>query len=157
VKRALAVLAVALAVAACGSPSEAGSPSPSPSPSPVESPSPSPTFSGLTFHLDGIKTSASGTILLTQGTGTFSLELKITGLATDSQHVSHVHTGSCQAQGAIKFALNTVVADGTGAADTKSTVSATYPPASGHWYVVVHAGPDMSGTNATYLLCGNLF
>ncbi len=35
--------------------------------------------------------------------------------------------------------------------------TATYPPASGTWYVVVHAGPDMQGTNATYLLCGNLF
>jgi len=23
--------------------------------------------------------------------------------------------------------------------------------------VVVHAGPDMQGTNATYLLCGDLF
>jgi hypothetical protein len=33
----------------------------------------------------------------------------------------------------------------------------TYPPTSGTWYAVVHAGPDMQGSNATYLLCGNLF
>jgi hypothetical protein len=111
----------------------------------------------MSFQLKGIKTSASGTILLAQGTGSFTLELKITGLAADSSHVSHVHVGSCEQPGGILFALNQVVADGTGVADTRSEVHATYPPASGHWYVVVHAGPDMQGTNATYLLCGNLF
>ncbi|HEX9476811.1 MAG TPA: hypothetical protein VGA41_09140, partial [Candidatus Dormibacteraeota bacterium] len=60
--------------------------------------------------------------------------------------------------GNISLALNQVVADGQGDADTKTTISnATYPPTTGTWYVVVHAGPDMQGTNATYLLCGNLF
>ncbi len=49
-----------------------------------------------------------------------------------------------------------MVADGTGAADTRTTIQAKYPPASGRWYVVVHAGPDMQGANATYLMCGNL-
>ena len=86
-----------------------------------------------------------------------TIELIITGLAADSSHVSHVHSGSCQQPGGIIFALNQVVADGTGAADTRTTIQAKYPPAGGHWYVVVHAGPDMQGTNATYLMCGNLF
>jgi hypothetical protein len=27
----------------------------------------------------------------------------------------------------------------------------------GTWYVVVHAGPDMNGSNDRDLLCGNLF
>ena len=72
-------------------------------------------------------------------------------------HVSHIHIGSCQQRGNIFLALNPVIADGQGNADTRSTATANYPPASGTWYVVVHAGPDMQGTNATYLLCGNLF
>lgn len=155
-----AVAAMALVLAtACGSASEAATPSPSPStaaspsPSAVTSPSPS----GLTFALHGIKTSAAGTIVLTKGDGTMTLELQITGLAGDSVHVSHVHVGSCEQPGSIIFALNQVVADGNGMADTKSEVHASYPPPTGHWYVVVHAGPDMQGTNATYLLCGNLF
>jgi hypothetical protein len=156
VKQTLAMLAMAVVVAACGETSQAATPSPSPSPV-VASPSPSPSPSGLTFHLTGIHTSAAGTILLTKGEGTVTLELQITGLAADSQHVSHIHIGSCQQTGGIIYALNPVVADGTGVADTKSLVHATYPPASGHWYVVVHAGPDMQGANATYLLCGNLF
>jgi hypothetical protein len=85
------------------------------------------------------------------------LELKITGLQPASSHVSHIHVGSCQQRGSIALALNTVVADQSGNADIQSTVSAPYPPASATWYVVVHAGPDMQGSNANYLLCGNLF
>jgi hypothetical protein len=53
--------------------------------------------------------------------------------------------------------LNQVIADANGAADTRTQVPAVYPPASGHYYVVVHAGPDMQGSNAQYMLCGNLF
>jgi hypothetical protein len=71
--------------------------------------------------------------------------------------VSHIHIGSCQARGGIVFALNQVVADGQGIADTKTTLNITYPPASGRWYVVVHSGPDMQGSSATYFMCGNLF
>ncbi|HZK72399.1 MAG TPA: hypothetical protein VFD88_00150, partial [Clostridia bacterium] len=74
-----------------------------------------------------------------------------------SLHVSHIHVGSCSARGAIKYALNQVVADGQGDADIRTTVKASYPPASGTWYVVVHAGPDMQGSNSNYLLCGNIF
>src|SRR4029077_6862471 len=152
----LAMLAVAVVAAACGETSQAAAPSPSPSPV-VASPTPPPRPRGLTFRLVGIHTSAAGTIHLTKGEGTVMLELQITGLAADSQHVSHIHIGSCQQTGAIIYALNPVIADGTGVADTTSLVHATHPPASGHWYVVVHAGPDMQGANATYLLCGNLF
>jgi CHRD domain-containing protein len=111
----------------------------------------------LTFKINGVGTTASGTMTVTTGAGTVTVELKITGLQPMSRHVSHIHIGSCASRGGIKFALNYVVADGQGDADTKSTVNAVYPPSSGKWYVVVHAGPDMNGTNAKYLLCGNLF
>ncbi|MEP6751206.1 MAG: CHRD domain-containing protein [Candidatus Dormiibacterota bacterium] len=86
-----------------------------------------------------------------------TVELKISGLQASSVHVSHIHMGSCAARGGIKYALNPVVADSQGGADTKTTVKASYPPKTGSWYVVVHVGPDMSGTNSRYLLCGNLF
>jgi hypothetical protein len=154
VNRVVVFVAVALAAAACGStPAAIPSPSPSPSPSPLATPSPV----GLVFKLSGINTSAAGTITVVNGVGAVTLELQINGLAADSSHVSHIHTGSCSSRGGIIFALNQVVADGTGMADTKTMVLATYPPASGTWYVVVHAGPDMQGANANYLLCGNLF
>ena len=85
------------------------------------------------------------------------MELKITGLQRGSIHVSHIQIGSCSARGAIKYALNPVIANYQGAADTTTTVNASYPPSSGSWYVVARVGPDMSGTNSAYLLCGNLF
>jgi len=104
---------------------------------------------------------ASGTVTVTASppgtSSSVTLELKIVGLGANSSHVSHIHLGTCQARGGIAFALNQVVADGQGDADIKSTLPLTYPPASGTWYVVVHAGPDMQGSNASYLLCGNLF
>lgn len=123
----------------------------------VPSPSPSPSPRGLTFKLNGINTPASGTITVVAQPQSVSLELMITGLQPNSSHVSHIHIGSCQQRGNIALALNQVVADGQGDADTKSSVQAMYPPTAGTWYVVVHAGPDMQGSNATYLLCGNLF
>jgi len=86
-----------------------------------------------------------------------TVDLQVTGLQAASIHVSHIHIGSCTARGGILRALNPVIADSQGGANTKSTVNLKYPPASGHLYVVVHVGPDMVGTNSKYLLCGNLF
>ncbi len=157
-KRWVALVALAVSASTCGSSGGTASVSPSPSPAavtPTLSPSPSPT--GLSFKLNGINTSATGTITVVPQPGSVSVELIISGLAANSQHVSHIHIGSCQQRGNIALALNQVIADGQGNADTKSTINAIYPPTTGTWYVVVHAGPDMQGTNATYLLCGNLF
>ena len=150
----MAVVTLAAIGSACGSSPATSTASPSPS---AAVPSPSPPPSPLSFKLNGIKTTASGTITLIAEPHSVSIELKITGLQPNSSHVSHIHIGSCQQVGNISLALNQVVADGNGEADTRSTLTATYPPASGTWYVVVHAGPDMQGSNASYLLCGNLF
>lgn len=149
-----ALAALVLSVAACGASGTGASPSTSPT---GATPSPSPSPAGLSFKLNGVNATATGTITVTTQAGSMTVELKITGLQAASVHVSHIHIGKCQARGGIKFALNQVVADGQGNADTKSTLEATFPPASGTWYVVVHAGPDMQGSNSAYLLCGNLF
>ena len=153
--RSLALAAFVLIAAACGSTETGSSPSPSSVASnPASTPSPVP----FAFKLNGVSTTAKGTISVTTQSGSLTVELKITGLQPTSQHVSHIHIGSCAARGAIKFALNQVVADGQGDADVKTTLKAAYPPASGTLYVVVHVGPDMTTkANSTYLLCGNLF
>jgi Cu/Zn superoxide dismutase len=156
----VALVALAVTISACGSGGGAAATSPSPSPSPIAtSPSPSPSPSGLSFKVTGADptVTASGTVTLQVQSGSVTLELAITGLQPNSKHVSHIHLGSCQQRGSIAIGLNQVTADAQGNADTKTTITATYPPATGTWYVVVHAGPDMQGTNATYLLCGNLF
>ena len=153
----VATLAIVLAVAACGEDTAATS---SPAPSPARSPSPSagPSPAGISFKLNpepGV--TATGTIVITAGATSTTIEVKITGLQATSRHVSHIHIGGCRERGGIAFALNPVLADGQGTADTATTLNQTYPPPSGHWYAVVHAGPDMQGSNANYLLCGNLF
>jgi hypothetical protein len=156
----VALVVLAVTISACGSGGGAAAASPSPSPSPIaSSPSPSSSPSGLSFKVTGADATvtASGTATLQVQSGSVTLELAISGLQPNSKHVSHIHTGSCQQRGSIAIGLNQVTADAQGSADTKTTITATYPPATGTWYVVVHAGPDMQGTNATYLLCGNLF
>lgn len=152
--RLVAIATLLLVAAACGSSGTGSSPSPSPSAAATPSASSAPA---VVFKLNGIGTKAAGTLSVKAQSGSMTIELKITGLQANSSHISHVHVGSCAARGGIKFALNQVVADGQGDADTKTTLKATYPPTTGTWYVVVHAGPDMQGTNSTYLLCGNLF
>jgi len=156
----VALVALAVIVSACGSGGGTVAAPPSPSPSAIAaSPSPSPSPSGLSFKVTGADATvtASGTATLQVQAGSVTLELAISGLQANSKHVSHIHLGSCQQRGSIAIGLNEVTADAQGNADAKTTITATYPPASGTWYVVVHAGPDMQGTNATYLLCGNLF
>ena len=153
----VALAALVMTAAACGSTDTSSPPSPSPSPV-VTTPASTPSPAALVFKLNGVDTAkANGTITLTTGPGSVTVELKITGLQGASVHVSHIHIGSCAARGGIVRALNPVIADSQGGADTKSTLNLKYPPASGHLYVVVHVGPDMVGTNSKYLLCGNLF
>jgi Cu/Zn superoxide dismutase len=157
--RLVAFAVVALTAAACGWSGTSSATSPSPSPvAATPTPTPTPTPAGLAFKMNGIDTTASGTVTVTTQPGSVTVEESITGLLPNSSHVSHVHLGSCDQRGGILYSLNQVVADGQGMADTKTTIDqTTYPPASGTWYVVIHAGPDMQGSNATYLLCGNLF
>ncbi|MEA2643272.1 MAG: hypothetical protein QOG08_298 [Chloroflexota bacterium] len=157
--RLVALAAIAMMVAACGSADTGSSPSPSPSPSPaVPTPAMTPSPAALVFKLNGVPpATSSGTITVTSTPNSLTVEVKVTGLQSASVHVSHIHLGSCAARGGILRALNPVIADSQGGADTKTTVNLKYPPASGHLYVVVHVGPDMVGTNSRYLLCGNLF
>jgi CHRD domain-containing protein len=150
------VAAAALLAAACGG-QTAATASPTAS-APASTPSPPPSPTPLSFRLNpepGV--TASGTISVSAASTTTTIELKIQGLQANSSHVSHIHLGSCQSRGGIAFALNQVVADGQGMADARSRLDLTYPPNGTTWYVVVHAGPDMVGSNASYLLCGNLF
>jgi Cu/Zn superoxide dismutase len=151
-----AVVAVAVGAMACGGESATTA---SPTPPASSSPSSSPSPKGVTFRLTpepGV--TANGTITLSADQSTTAIELKVSGLQANSSHVSHIHLGTCQSRGGIAFALNQVVADGQGDSDVRTTLmNLRYPPATGTWYVVVHAGPDMQGSNSSYLLCGNLF
>ena len=98
-----------------------------------------------------------GTGQIVESAGSFTITLKLKGMAPGSIHVSHVHSGQCAAPGGIAYALQPVVADSAGTATTVSTIPTEYSiPVSG-WYVNVHHGPDF--TEAEYApsdSCGNL-
>jgi hypothetical protein len=99
----------------------------------------------------------SGTGDIVNGTGSFTLTIKLTGMTPGSIHVSHVHAGRCSQPGGIVYNLQSVVAGSSGTATTISTVPAAYLVPTSGWYVNVHFGPDF--TEAEYapsISCGDL-
>jgi hypothetical protein len=132
-----------LLVAACGESGAANS----------ASPKPSATFTMGQMNASGV----TGTGQVYKGAGTFTVSIQLHGMEPKSEHVSHVHIGSCAKPGDIAYALLTVVADAQGNATATSVVAEYYSmPATG-WYVNVHQGEDL--TEAEYLpsiACGDL-
>ncbi len=141
-RRSLPVLVGVIAVAACGGSSAAG-------------PSPKP---GITFTMAAQNGSGVfGTGQIVKGIGSFTLTIELTGMAPNSSHVSHLHSGRCAQPGGIAYALQQVIADASGAATVTTTVPAEYTVPGSGWYVNVHHGPDF--TDAEYApsdSCGDL-
>jgi hypothetical protein len=130
-----------LVIAACGS-GAAATPSP-----------PSLAFAMKAQSGSGV----SGTGDIVDGSGSFTLTIKLTGMTPGSTHVSHVHAGRCTQPGGIVYKLQSVVASSSGTATTTTTVPATYLVPTSGWYVNVHFGPDF--TEAEYapsISCGDL-
>ncbi len=77
---------------------------------------------------------------------TLTVELRLTGLAPNSVHPAHIHSGLCEKQGPVAYPLNNVQADGHGVADTVTAVASVkeggIPDAA--WYVNVHNGPNLT-------------
>lgn len=117
--------------------------------------SPTPTISLTMAAQNGSGVSGTGQVV--KGTGSFKLTIKLTGMAPNSSHISHIHSGTCAKPGGVAFALQQVIADSAGAATVTSTLSSDYSvPASG-WYVNVHHGPDFSApANAPSITCGDM-
>lgn len=145
--RLVSFLAVAFVVAACGGSSTASTPTPTPTPKI--------TFTMNTMNASGV--AGTGEVVKS-GSGSFTVTIKLTGLAASSMHVSHIHKGSCAAPGGIAYALQEVIADSSGKATTASSVAVDYStlPAGG-WYVNVHKGPDLTApANGPSITCGDL-
>jgi hypothetical protein len=141
-RRYLVVLAGVLALTACGGGS-AASPPPAP---------------GIDFTMKAQNGSpVSGTGQIVKTAGSFTVTIKLSGLAPNSSHISHLHAGTCATPGGIAYALQQVIADSSGFATATTSIPVDYlVPASG-WYVNVHHGPDF--TEAGYApsdSCGDL-
>jgi hypothetical protein len=140
-KKPLLALVSLLVLAACGGDTAAAPPAPK-----------------ITFTMGAQNASAvTGSGEIVKGTGSFTVSVQLTGLASNSSHISHIHFGTCATPGAVAFALQQTVADSAGIATVTTTVPAGYSvPASG-WYVNIHHGPDFSApANAPSVSCGDL-
>jgi len=134
----------AFVMSACGGASTTANPA---------SPTPKISFSMTAQNGSGV----AGTGQVVKGTGSFTVTIKLTGLAPNSSHISHVHKGSCATMGGIAYALQQVIADSSGVATATSTVPVDYSVPAGGWYVNVHHGPDFSADpNKPSDTCGDL-
>ena len=143
--RALAIAVTSLfVVAGCGGGGTA-----------TNAPSPTPAISFTMVAQNGSGVAGTGKIV--KGTGTFTVTIKLTGMAPSSSHISHVHSGSCAKNGGVAYALTQVIADSSGSATVTSSVAAAYSVPAGGWYVNVHHGPDFSApANGPSISCGDL-
>ena len=128
-------VAAALLLAGCG-----GSPS-----APASTPTTAGTSTSTTAHAT-LKHMPNGMATVSFDLASQSLTVKISliGLAPNSTHPAHIHSGSCANQGAVVYPLQNVIADAHGVgASTTVIQKVTDVPASG-WYINVHNGPGLS-------------
>ncbi|MDB5056572.1 MAG: hypothetical protein JWO59_44 [Chloroflexi bacterium] len=102
---------------------------------------------------------ARGTALLSPGTTSDIVVVRVTGLVPNSVHPAHIHLGaSCTANGPVIFTLPDLHADASGVAWATTTITGTAIPGVGSgpygYYLNIHQGPTMSGSGATPISCG---
>jgi hypothetical protein len=91
-----------------------------------------------------------GNVLLRQtGPNQTAVIVTVYGLPPGSEHVNHIHNGSCT--GNILFPLEKLVADKTGVARSVSSVAGALNPET--WWVNVHAGYALPSPGIT---CGQV-
>lgn len=99
----------------------------------------------------------SGTAQLSLTGTTLTVKLTLSGLEPNSAHAAHIHTGSCESQGAVVYPLMPVMADASGSATITTTINnVSSIPGSG-WYVNVHHSTALSTqTGFDPIACGNV-
>lgn len=86
-----------------------------------------------------------------------TVKISLIGLAPNSTHPAHIHSGSCSNQGSVVYPLQNVVADAHGVGTSTTAIkSVANIPATG-WYVNVHNGPGLSPSDQFLpIACGDL-
>lgn len=99
----------------------------------------------------------SGTAQLSLTGTTLTVKITLSGLEPNSSHAAHIHTGSCESQGAVMYPLNNITADASGNASSTTVINnVSSIPASG-WYVNVHHSTALTTqTGFDPIACGNV-
>lgn len=101
--------------------------------------------------------SASGMAQLSLSGNTLTVKLTLSGLGPNTMHAAHIHTGSCESQGAVLYPLTTVKADAAGSASETTVVKNVSSIPSTGWYVNVHHSTALSTqTGFDPIACGNV-
>ena len=103
---------------------------------------------------------AAGSAQLSLTNNKLTVKVTLSNLVPNSTHIAHIHTGTCQAQGAVLYPLSPIVADASGNGTSTTTVDqVTSIPGSG-WYVNVHLGGTKdelsTQTGDDPIACGNV-
>lgn len=100
---------------------------------------------------------ANGTAQLSLSGTTLTVTTTLSGLAPNSSHDEHIHSGSCAMQGNVVHSLNTIKADSKGNATTTTTIKNVAVIPSSGWYINIHNGTDMnSQTSFDPIACGDI-
>lgn len=100
---------------------------------------------------------ATGTAHLSLSGHTLTVQVTVNGLAPKTEHMAHIHSGTCASQGAVVYPLNTLTADASGKAVSTTTIqNVNTIPATG-WYVNIHNSNDISTqTGFDPITCGDV-
>jgi len=99
----------------------------------------------------------SGMAQLSLSGKTLTVKLTLSGLEPNSAHAAHIHSGSCESQGAVVYPLTPVKADATGNASVTITINNVSSIPSSGWYVNVHHSTALATqTGFDPIACGNV-
>lgn len=97
----------------------------------------------------------AGTAIVTEAGGGTRVQVNLTGYNPNQQSAGHIHEGTCEQQGPVRFPLNTITANAQGAGTADTTV-ATAPYATvtnGRHYVQYHEAGSPPGKQVS---CANI-
>jgi len=84
--------------------------------------------------------------------GALEVTVSVSGLAPGSEHLEHIHLGTCSRQGPVLYGLEPLKADAHGQATATTVIKGVLGIAEAGWYVNVHA----ANASLTPIACGDV-
>jgi Tfp pilus assembly protein PilW len=103
---------------------------------------------------EGGTAAGEATITYNEETKVMSVEVEATGLEPDSEHLQHLHSGTCEEYGDVIHPLDTLKADGDGEASSTNTFQDVEKFDVANMVLNIHQGADLEGDNANQISCG---
>jgi len=150
----LAVLGfvAALLLAGCGG----TTPAPTSSPTSPPASTSAPTSTTASASLKHVPTGMAA-ISWSPVSQALTVKISLIGLAPNSTHPAHIHSGSCAHQGPVLYPLHNVIADAHGVGASTTTIKSVTAVSVNGWYVNVHNGPGLSPSDQFLpIVCNDL-